>query len=496
MVSWGARFTARLGPRLGVRPRLVLVAVVVVLVALLAGGSGLLWALQANLERSSEESARSRAIEVVSLISNEGVVEASTSLTEDTRSGQVVQIVNSSGRVVGSSDRRASAKALSPLRPAPGTYETSEIDIDNLGAGGDWKVISTSVEAESATYLVYVAVPIRVQRETVQTVAIFLLGTTPLLLIGVAVAVWLLVGRALQPVERIRRGVAAIDAQRLADRVEVPSTRDEIAALAATMNAMLDRLEASSGAQRAFVSDASHELRSPLATLSTAAELAAKADEPTRNRLLDTINLELSRMGTLVENLMTLARADAQDLVLKPTEVDLDDLVDDEVHRLKSTSGRRLVVEVQPVRVWADRQRLAQALRNLVDNAERHASTTVRLCLSTRGSTAVLVVDNDGEVVNPADRERIFERFVRLDASRSRDVGGSGLGLAIARAAVRSQAGDVLAEEAPDGWCRFELSLPLGELDRTDSGIEPRRTGSSQVDRPRMAPRRDEEGQR
>jgi signal transduction histidine kinase len=148
--------------------------------------------------------------------------------------------------------------------------------------------------------------------------------------------------------------------------------------------------------------------------------------------------------------------------------------VDDEVHRLKSTSDRRLVVEVQPVRVWADRQRLAQALRNLVDNAERHAGTTVRLCVSTRGASAVLAVDNDGEVVNPADRERIFERFVRLDASRSRDVGGSGLGLAIARTAVRSQGGDVVAQEAPDGWCRFELSLPLGEPDRTDSGVEPR----------------------
>jgi signal transduction histidine kinase len=486
MVSWGARLTARMGPRLGVRPRLVLVAVVVVLVALLAGGSGLLWALQANLERSSEASARSRAIEVVSLISNEGVAEVAASLTEDTRSGQVVQIVSSAGRVLGSSDRRASTAPLSPLRPVPGTYETSEIDIDNLGAGGDWKVISTAVQTDSATYLVYVAVPIRVQRETIQTVAIFLLGATPLLLIGVAVAVWLLVGRALQPVERIRRGVAAIDAQRLAARVEVPPTGDEIAALASTMNAMLDRLEASSGAQRAFVSDASHELRSPLATLSTAAELAAKADEPTRNRLLVTINLELSRMGALVENLMTLARADAHDLVLKPTDVDLDDLVDDEVHRLKSTSERRLVVDVQPVRVWADRQRLAQALRNLVDNAERHASTTVRLCLSTRDATAVLAVDNDGEVVDPADRERIFERFVRLDASRSRDVGGSGLGLAIARAAVRSQAGDVVAQEAPDGWCRFELSLPLGEPGPTESAVEPHRTGSSQVGRSKM----------
>ena len=206
--------------------------------------------------------------------------------------------------------------------------------------------------------------------------------------------------------------------------------------------------------------DASHELRSPLPTLTTAAELAAASDEPTRTRLLGTINVELVRMRGLVENLMTLARADAHDLAVPPTEVDLDDLISAEGRRLTATSSRQVVMTVEPARVWGDPQRLAQALRNLVDNAERHARTTVRLSLGTAAGQARLWVDNDGPVIEPADRERIFERFVRLDESRSRDAGGSGLGLAIARVAARSYGGEVEVVDAPDGWCRFELRLP------------------------------------
>jgi signal transduction histidine kinase len=300
-----------------------------------------------------------------------------------------------------------------------------------------------------------------VQRETVQTVAAFLLAATPLLLAAVAGAVWLLVGRALRSVERIRTEVASIDAPRLAQRVEVPATRDEIAALATTMNVMLDRLEVSHRAQRAFVSDASHELRSPLATLTTAAELATTADEAARTRLLATISLELSRLRGLVENLMTLARADARDLISAREDVDLDDLVDQEVRRLRATSRRQVLAHLEPLRVVGDGQRLEQALRNLVDNADRHAGSTVRLDLHREEAEAVIWVDNDGPTIAPEDRERVFERFVRLDESRSADAGGSGLGLPIARTTVAAHGGQVAVEDAPDGWCRFALRLPL-----------------------------------
>ena len=121
-----------------------------------------------------------------------------------------------------------------------------------------------------------------------------------------------------------------------------------------------------------------------------------------------------------------------------------------------------VVAEVTPVRVDADGRQLDQALRNLVDNADRHAATTVRLSLRAGNGRATLTIDNDGPSLDPDDRSRIFERFVRLDESRSRDGGGSGLGLPIARTAARAHGGDVIATEAPDAWCRFELSVPLG----------------------------------
>ena len=210
------------------------------------------------------------------------------------------------------------------------TTRSDEVDIDiEHGAGGEWKVVTTAMELDDTIYYVQAAVPIGVQRATIQTVALFLVAGTPLLLGAVAVAVWMLVGRALRSVESIRTTVADIDAQRLTQRVAVPRTRDEIAALATTMNTMLDRLQASDRAQRAFVSDASHELRSPLATLTTAGELAVTASPDRQAALLATMNAEAARLRGLVENLMTLARADAQDLAIHHVDIDLDDLLAD-----------------------------------------------------------------------------------------------------------------------------------------------------------------------
>lgn len=456
------RAILELGAHMGIRQRSMLIAVMVVLVALLAGGTGLVYLLQTNLERTSESSAAQRAAEVSGQILSSGVREATTTLAEESRSGQFVQILDASGAVVGASNRLVSVDPMSPQRPHPGMTTSIDIDIDDLGEAGDWKVVSQGVATDATTtYVVQVAIAIRVQRETVQTVAVFLLAATPVLLIGVALAVWFLVGRALLSVERIRGEVASIDAHGLAQRVQVPPTRDEVAALAVTMNAMLDKLEVSYRAQRAFVSDASHELRSPLTTLTTAAELASTGDEPTRTRLLSTITLELTRVRGLVENLMTLARVDSDDLVTKHVDVDLDDVVDVEVRRLRSTSRHEIIVRIDPARVAGDDQRLAQAVRNLVDNAERHAQNAIRLTLTSGEVTAILWVDNDGAAIDAADRERVFERFVRLDESRSRDAGGSGLGLSISRSTVESHGGALTVTDAPDGWCRFQVSLPL-----------------------------------
>lgn len=452
---------SRLGPQIGVRARSVAIAVIVVLIAILIGGSGLVYALWSNLEQSAEATARTQAAEVVSQITTDGIAVTLSTLRDESGGEAVIQILSADGEVVGSS-RRSATSALSPLRPPVGQTRSVERDLDILNEGGEWKVVTTAVAPAGATHYVEVAVPIRIQRQTVQTVASYLLGGTPVLLGAVAAAVWILVGRALRAVEQIRNSVAEIDARRLADRIDVPPSRDEIAALAQTMNVMLDRLQASDRAQRAFVSDASHELRSPLATLSTAAELAERShDETTRTRLLQTMNSELTRMRGLVENLMTLARTDADDPATQATDIDLDDLLDHEARRLRATGQHQIQLTLEPVRITAEMSRVAQPLRNLVDNAERHALTTIRLSLLTGHDQAVIWVENDGPTIALPDRERIFERFVRLDDSRSRDAGGSGLGLAISRAGLRSQGGDVTVVDAPDGWCRFQVTLPL-----------------------------------
>ncbi|MGI3786176.1 MAG: sensor histidine kinase [Janthinobacterium lividum] len=452
---------ARWGARIGVRGRSVLVAVVVVVVAMLVGGTGLVLVLESSLEQSVEATGRARAAEVVSRVDADGVPTTVATLSDQSRTDAVTLVLDARGAVIGSS-RRSATTALSSQRPAVDQYDSVERDIDTLDEGGEWKVVTTALTSAGETYYVQVAVPIRIQRDTVSTVALLLVAGTPLLLVAVAAAVWVLVGRALRSVERIRTTVAEIDARALEARLEVPPTKDEISALAQTMNDMLDRLQASDRAQRAFVSDASHELRSPLATLSTAAELAGRtADEEVRTRLLETMNAELARMRGLVGNLMTLARTDAHDVVANPTDVDLDDLVDHEVRRVRTTSTLDVSTRIEPVRVWADLALLAQPLRNLVDNAERHATERVALTLTTQGDEAVIWVDNDGPEIDPEDRERVFERFVRLDVSRTRDAGGSGLGLAITRAGLASQGGEVHVVEHPQGWCRFEVRLPL-----------------------------------
>jgi signal transduction histidine kinase len=272
------------------------------------------------------------------------------------------------------------------------------------------------------------------------------------------------VGRSLRQVERIRGQVARINAERLDGRVDVPPTNDEIHALALTMNTMLDRLQASDTEQRRFVSDASHELRSPLATLRAGIEIAAA--DPTGAMWLqmkDVLSEETARMSFLVEDLLTLAKANDGGLRVEQKDVDLDDVLDQEIRRLRSTSRNQISVELVPTRIRGDARRLAQVLRNVLDNADRHALSRIAVDLHTAGDRVILTVDNDGDPIPEADRERIFERFVRLDGSRSREGGGSGLGLAIAAGIVAAHHGSIRPTDGPAGHCRFEITLPLPE---------------------------------
>lgn len=451
------------GPaRWGVRHRSVVSAVVVVGVALAVGAAVLVVLLQAALVSTATDGVLGRAKDLSVLLVEQGGNQPRQTMKDSKRPGEEAQVLDGAGRVVAASDDRLTAP-MSDLRPTPGqSANTALTDLPVLGDTDDYLVGAAGVLLNGQPYVVQVVAPVQVQTDTIQTVAWFVVGAIPLILLLVGVAVWALVGRSLQSVERIRRQVALIDSERLTERVEVPPTRDEVALLASTMNTMLERLDASDRAQKEFLSDASHELRSPLATLLTTEEVASL--DPTGRTWVETqgtILSETRRMKLLVEDLLTLAKADSHALVRRFAHIDLEDVLDREVRRVRTLIGHRLVVGLEPARVRGDADRLAQVFRNVLDNAVRHARSSVEVSTVVDVEAVHVRIDNDGSTIEASQRARVFERFVRLDESRSRDGGGSGLGLAITAEIVRLHKGSIVATETPSGWCRFEITLPL-----------------------------------
>jgi signal transduction histidine kinase len=466
----GWRFDAAAAPpRLlpSVRARSAVVAVIVVAVALAGGAALLYYVLQHSLLSSLDSAATVRMHEVVTGIEANGLTGLDDKLKATTHQGQVVQVVGPNDELVASSDPRVEQNIYTGLRPAPGQVIREEAGLFKIVDGYRSFLAQTrGIRVGDSNYVVIVISFTQGQRESVETVLHLLLIGFPGLLLLVGLAIWLLIGRTLGPVERIRQQVARIGATRLDERVPIPQTRDEIARLAITMNRMLDRLQASQQAQRQFVADASHELRSPLATLSATLEVA-DADVSGRawRDLRSMMVAETARMSTLVENLLLLARADDQGLQIIAVDVDLDDLLEQEARRLRMSSDLRVSTAIEPVRVQGDLLKLSQMLRNLVDNASRHARTTVRLSLVGAGPSAVLTVDDDGPGIPAAERRRVFERFVRLDESRDRASGGAGLGLPIVREVVLGHHGAVGVADSPDGGCRIIVQLPVLQED-------------------------------
>jgi signal transduction histidine kinase len=225
---------------------------------------------------------------------------------------------------------------------------------------------------------------------------------------------------------------------------------------------MLARLERATEAQRRFVADASHELRSPLATIRAAHEIAAAHPSSTDWKAVnEDVLAELDRLERLVDDLLFLARSDELAPRLQQDDVDLDDLVTAEAGRLRRTTDLDVVTAVAPVRVTGDPHELARVLRNLADNAVRYAVERVELRVSCQGDEALVDVIDDGPGIQECDRERVFERFVRLDDSRERRAGGAGLGLAIARDIARAHGGDVaVLPHGPGAHLRVRLPLP------------------------------------
>ncbi|XVS61804.1 sensor histidine kinase [Actinosynnema sp. CA-299493] len=297
---------------------------------------------------------------------------------------------------------------------------------------------------------------------------VLILAVGWLVLIGtVAYVVWFAMGRVLRPVEVIRREMADITEHDLARRVPVPPVRSEIARLASTVNATLDRLEAAVQDNRRFVADASHELRSPIAALRTELEIATahpeQADWPA---VVDAALTDTQRLQHLAGDLLLLARLDHSPVGHTDT-VDLTGLVHDHTARHRTRHALTIALPDRPVPVRGSRTLLDRLLGNLLDNAERHTTTSITVRLRSTDYKAVLEVLDDGPGIPPEDRERVFDRFTRIDDARTRDTGGTGLGLAIARRIATTHHGTLHATDHPTEGARFVAILPLAGVNGT-----------------------------
>jgi signal transduction histidine kinase len=437
----------RLRPR-SVRVRTTLAATVVVGLALALGAVALVVSMRIVLTNEVRNAARLRATDLAAALdAPEGRLPDLG--TDDDVAVQVLdgnEVVASGG--VAPDDR--------PLaRISPGTSARIEVPAED----DDFMAV---VEEASGGRVVLVARTLDDVDESTGIVAGLLAAGIPVLLLVVGATTWRLTGRALAPVERIRTEVEGITASELHRRVPVPGGGDEIARLASTMNAMLDRLDASATRQRGFVADASHELRSPVTTLRAHAEATLVAPErASTEALAEVVLAEALRLQALVDDLLLLARADEGGRAAGARPVDLDDLVFEEAARLRAAGGVQVdTTAVSAGRVAGDAGALRRVVRNLADNASRHARSRVAFSLRREGDAVHLAVDDDGAGIPVEEQERVFERFVRLDEARARDGGGAGLGLAIVREVVRSNGGTSRATAGPLGGARVEVVLP------------------------------------
>ncbi|MDJ0769188.1 MAG: ATP-binding protein [Ilumatobacter sp.] len=351
-------------------------------------------------------------------------------------------------------DAAAIAEAAPDDDPAPAADETAA-DEPAAPLGADELVFGLRpVDGVD----VIVAAPAESVTRSVDRLRTVLWAAAPIVMLLGGGVTWILAGRALRPVGLMTDRAAGIRASTLHERVPVPRSKDEIGRLATEMNEMLDRLEQADTRRRQFVSDASHELRSPIAALRVQAE-ATLADGPDDDAasLADGVLAETDRLGSLVTDLLSLARAD-EGLPPPSTVVDLDDIVLAEAARSRSTPIETDGVSAGRVRGRADE--LTRLTTHLLDNAARHASSRVRVTLATHGDDVVLTVDDDGPGVPDDQRTTIFDRFVRLDAARARDDGGAGLGLAVVAAVARAAGGDVAVDDGDLGGARFVVTLP------------------------------------
>lgn len=456
-----ARWRTRLRARgWSVRLRLTVLTATLMCVALAIGAVSLTTVLSRSRVAALDEIVSVRAATVIALVTEDRVPVA----LPVAEPGEIVQILDDAGRVIASSTNASRTLPVVPvaeldtLRSQADRLPDADVLVTATAVGAyddDARVAVVTTTYRGQPVTVVATVPLAEVQGLLRALAVSLVAVVPVLTGLLAAAVWLVVGRVLAPVEQLRRAAAEVAREGGPGALPVPRGADELGALARTLNEMLDRLETAAARQRTFVADAAHELRSPLATLRAGIDIArAHPAAYSSAELAAELEVEVVRMTSLVDDLLVLARVGSTPAVR--TRIDLAAVAREAVGAARAAGPALDVTGAGSG--WGDPDAVRRVVRNLLDNALRHARSQVDV-LVTDGSVQV---DDDGGGIPPADRERVFERFVRLDEAREREAGGSGLGLAIAREIARENGGDVHLGDAPAGGLRATLRLPAG----------------------------------
>ena len=457
---------------LPIRVRLVVLHVSLLAVILAALFTFLAVRLRSDLVAGIDASLSSRAAQIALTLRNPGGEFRDVSgaaLRGLPRGESAAQLLSSRGTVI---DATGDSAALRPLLDARDlrralSGERVRGTVSTRPEGEPFRVLAVGLRRAGTTRVVVVATALDEVDRSVTRLELLLLVAGPAALLAAGLGGWFLARRALLPVARMTEEAAEIGVHRLDERIEVPATADEVARLATTLNHMLDRLQRGAEERRRFVADASHELRTPLAVMATELDVSLRSAElsPDARDVLVSAREEVGRMSRVVEDLLTLARIDEGRLELAGRPVALHAIADDVAGKLSTIAADRSIgirVDGEPAVVWGDRARLDQVLTNLVENAVKFSpdGTTVFVRTWGNGSEAGLSVTDAGPGIPPAAVPRVFDRFYRVDAARSRAEGGSGLGLAICREIVEAHGGRIWVESAPGKGSTFSLLLP------------------------------------
>lgn len=446
--------------RRSLRARLTAAATLVIAIGAALAAALLVIRVEGGLTGALDATLRQRAVDVAAASSGDDIRRGLPA----GRVGEIVQVVQPDGHVFAASTNITGRGRIFRFTPDASKRETIRTVRDvRVGQEAEtYRVVATRAGG-TRHLIVYVGRPVDEIQDSINDLITTLAIGVPVIVILLGIVGWLLVGQALRPVESLRQQVATMSTSDLRLRLTPSGTNDELHRLAETFNDLLRRLHRAGRRQQQFVADAAHELRSPLAAIRTQLEVAMRhPDDPALAAAVPDLHADVLRLSRLVDDLVQLARLDA-DPWLHHQPVDVEEILFVEVRQARRWA--RVEVdegEIAAARVVGDPDALTRVVRNLLDNAIRHAASRVEVGLTVDGSSARLTVADDGPGIAPADRSRVFERFTRLDEARSRDAGGHGLGLAIVHDIVTAHHGDVHVEDNEPG-ARFVVRLPLGQ---------------------------------